>query len=265
MFASYFSGFQTPQPQEQKPGRNWEPAETVFLPAHQPSLNSGLHGLSTLLYFLMSPLMTFLRYLVPSSEKAMAPHSSTLAWKIAWTEEPTRLRPTGLLSRIRLSDFTFSFHFHSLEKEMATHSSVLAWRIPGTGEPDGLPSIGSHRVWHDWSDLAPPAAVPSCCVGPVKITPHLDFCLWTPSLRGLYYLNLQFWVHRERVKTLLPAFFFSSCLEIFEWALLEEGHFPLAIQLFMHWNHIYGVLCSSAKRHFKELIAWGFPAWFWMG
>ena len=52
----------------------------------------------------------------------------------------------------RLSDFTF--HFHALEEEMATHSSVLAWRIPGTGEPGGLPSMGSHRVGHDWSDLA---------------------------------------------------------------------------------------------------------------
>ena len=61
-------------------------------------------------------------------------------------------------SRIRLSDFTFSFHFHALEKEMATHSSVLAWRIPGTGEPGGLPSMGSHRVGHDWSDLAGAAA-----------------------------------------------------------------------------------------------------------
>ena len=57
-------------------------------------------------------------------------------------------------SRTQLSDFTFTFHFHALEKEMATHSSVLAWRIPGTGEPDGLPSMGSHRVGHDWSDLA---------------------------------------------------------------------------------------------------------------
>ena len=54
----------------------------------------------------------------------------------------------------RLSDFTFTFHFHALEKEMATYSSVLAWRIPGTGEPGGLPSMGSHRVGHDWSDSA---------------------------------------------------------------------------------------------------------------
>ena len=52
-------------------------------------------------------------------------------------------------SRTRLSDFTFTFHFHALEKETATHSSILAWRIPGTGEPGGLPSMGSHRVGHD--------------------------------------------------------------------------------------------------------------------
>ena len=56
-------------------------------------------------------------------------------------------------SQTRLSDFTFTFHFHALEKEMTTHSSVLAWRIPGTVEPGGLPSTGSHRVGHDWSDL----------------------------------------------------------------------------------------------------------------
>ena len=61
-------------------------------------------------------------------------------------------------SRTRLSDFTFTFHFHALEKEMATRSSVLAWRIPGTMEPDGLPSMGSHRVGHNWSDLAAAAA-----------------------------------------------------------------------------------------------------------
>ena len=52
-------------------------------------------------------------------------------------------------SWIRLSNFTFTFHFHALKKEMATHSSVLAWRIPGMGEPGGLPSMGSHRIGHD--------------------------------------------------------------------------------------------------------------------
>ena len=61
-------------------------------------------------------------------------------------------------SQTRLSDFTFTFHLHALEKEMAAHSSVLAWRIPGTGESGGLLSMGSHRVRHDWSDLAAAAA-----------------------------------------------------------------------------------------------------------
>ena len=85
-----------------------------------------------------------------SMEKAMAPHSSTLAWKIPWTEEPARLQSMRVAkNRTRLRDFTFTFHFHALEKEMATHSSVLAWRIPGTGEPGGLPSMVSHRVGHD--------------------------------------------------------------------------------------------------------------------
>ena len=132
-------------------------------------------------------------------EKAIAPHSSTLAWKIPWAEDPGGLQsgrvghdwatslslftfmhwrkkwqptsvflpgesqgrgslvgcsPWGWKSRTRLSDFTFTFHFHALVKEMATHSSVLAWRIPGTGEPGGLLSTGSHRVGHNWSDLA---------------------------------------------------------------------------------------------------------------
>ena len=66
----------------------------------------------------------------------------------------------------RLSDFTFTFLFPALEKEMATHSSVLAWRIPGTGAPGGLPSVGSHRVGHDSSDLAAAAAAArSSCRG----------------------------------------------------------------------------------------------------
>ena len=81
------------------------------------------------------------------TEKAMAPHSSTLAWKIPWMEKTGGLQSMGSL-RVR-HDFTFTFHFHALEKEMATHSSVLAWRIPGMGELGRLPSMGSHRVGHD--------------------------------------------------------------------------------------------------------------------
>ena len=131
------------------------------------------------------------------SEKAMAPHSSTLAWKIQWMEEPGRLQSMGSLrvghnwatSRSFLtfmhwrrkwqptpvllpgesqgqrslvgfrlegcteSDTTELLHFHALEMEMETHSSIPAWRISGTEEPSGLPSMGSHRVGHDWSDL----------------------------------------------------------------------------------------------------------------
>ena len=78
----------------------------------------------------------------------MAPHSSTLAWKIPWMEETDSLQSMGSLSQARLSNFTFTFHFHALEKDMATHSSVLAWRIPRTGKPGGLPSLGLHRVGH---------------------------------------------------------------------------------------------------------------------
>ena len=85
-----------------------------------------------------------------SLEKAMAPHSSTLAWKIPWSEEPAWAAVHGVAkSRAQLSDFTFTFHFHALEKAMTIHSSVLAWRIPGTGEPGGLLSMGSHRVGHN--------------------------------------------------------------------------------------------------------------------
>ena len=80
----------------------------------------------------------------------MAPHSSTLAWKIPWTEEPSRLQSMGS-QRVGhlLSDFTINFQLNASEKEMATHSSVLAWRIPGTEEPGGLLSMGSHRVVYD--------------------------------------------------------------------------------------------------------------------
>ena len=127
----------------------------------------------------------------------MAPHSSTLAWKIPWMEKPGGLQSMGLL-RVghdwATSLSLFTFHFHALEKEMATHSSVLAWRIPGTGESGGLPSMESHTVGHDWSDLAAAAAAGiivyvckrlsmyvymyfflACCQGYNKINPNKVF------------------------------------------------------------------------------------------
>ena len=109
----------------------------------------------------------------------LAPHSSTLAWKLPWMGGAWWAAVHGVAkSRTRLSGFTFTFHFHALDKEMATHSGVLAWRIPGTGKPGGLPSMGSHRVGHDWSDLA--VAAESVC-------PYsLVLCLFT------IYLGMQF-------------------------------------------------------------------------
>ena len=98
---------------------------------------------------LLSSLTHNKQNLVEYFREGNGDHSSPLAWKIPRTEEPGRLQSMGSLSRTRLSDFTFTFHFHALEKKMATHSSVLAWRIPGTGEPGGLPSMRSHRVGHN--------------------------------------------------------------------------------------------------------------------
>ena len=89
----------------------------------------------------------------------------------------------------RLSDFTFTFHFHALEKEMATHSSVLAWRIPGTAEPGGLLSVGSHRVGHDCINLA------QCIHLPVEGHLHC-FQFWTTldevSVNKCLFLDIHF-------------------------------------------------------------------------
>ena len=92
----------------------------------------------------------------------------------------------------RLSDFTFTFHFHALEKEMAAHSSVLAWRIPGMGEPGGLLSLGSHRVGHDWSDLAAAAAAAAAaaCWG-FSFKIHITISFHLSSLSALQYLSIK--------------------------------------------------------------------------
>ena len=91
--------------------------------------------------------------------------------------------------RTRLSDFTSTLHFHALDKEMATHSSVLAWRIPGTGKPGGLSSMGSHRVGHDWSDLAAAAATRT-------LGPQEGLCLQLcPSFSGRPTLSKLFYTY----------------------------------------------------------------------
>ena len=86
----------------------------------------------------------------------MAAHSSILAWRILWMEEPGGLLSIG--SHRAGHDWSDLAWLQAVEKEMATHSSVLAWRIPGMEEPGGLPSVGLHRVRHGWSDLAAAAA-----------------------------------------------------------------------------------------------------------
>ena len=111
---------------------------------------------------------------------------------------------------LELSDFTFTFHFHALEKKMATHSSILAWRIPGTEEHSGLPSMGSHRVGHDWSDLA--AAAAAC-----------------PLSRWCYPTILSF---------VIP---FSSCVRSFS----ASGSFQMS-QLFVSVGRSIGVSASTS-------------------
>ena len=132
----------------------------IFLIDSQKSLY--IEATDTLEYELQifSPIHLYFHFVMifaMQSERAMAPYSSTLAWKIPWMEGPGGLQSMGSLSQTRLSDFTFTFHFHALEKEMATHSSVLAWRIQGWGSLVGC-HLWGRRVRHDWSDLAAAAA-----------------------------------------------------------------------------------------------------------
>ena len=104
-------------------------------------------------------------------------------------------------SQTRLSDFTFTFHFHALEKEMATHSSVLAWRIPGTGESGGLLSMGSHRVGHDWSDLA--AAGYACGIESPAILTYFSPFLWVFFLPALSRYNLHTALYKFKVYSIM--------------------------------------------------------------
>ena len=119
----------------------------------------------------------------------MATHSSTLAWKIRWMEEPGRLQSMGSQ---RVGYDWATFYFHALEKEMAAHSSVLAWRIPGMGEPGGLLSMGSHRVGHDWSNLAAAAAAAAAaaCWG-FSFKIHITISFHLSSLSALQYLSIK--------------------------------------------------------------------------
>ena len=123
-------------------------------------------------------------------------------------------------SRTQLSDFTFPFHLHALEKEMATHSSVFAWRIPGTGEPGGLPSLGSHRVGHDWSALASAAA----CAQSLS-------CSWLSSTPWT--------VDHHHCRLLCPWTFPGKNIGV-GWLFLLQGIFPT----------------QGSKQHLLHLLHW---------
>jgi len=124
----------------------------------------------------------------------MAPQSSTLAWKIPWTEEPGRLRSVGSL-RVghdwvtSLSLFTF---MHWRRKWQPT--PVFSWRIPGAGEPGGLPSMGSHRVGRDWSDLTAGADLyfELIFVNSVYSLPRFFFASGCPVVPALFVKKIVF-------------------------------------------------------------------------
>ena len=123
----------------------------------------------------------------------------------------------------RLSDFTFTSHFHALEKEMATHSSVLAWRIPGKGEAGGLPSMGSHRVGHNWSDLAA-AAMDQLLLHPQLSHKCFARCLWML----LHCLHSRVFYHS-----------FYHSLPIGHPGLPTDSHGNLGIQRLLSWESLY--------------------------
>ena len=138
-------------------------------------------------------------------------------------------------SHTQLNDFTFTFGFHALEKEMATHSSVLAWRIPGTGEPGGLPSMGSHRVGHNWSDLAAAAAdMYSRTLGNTsKNLKNWTSHIHHPAISIFYTYSISFLLRNTKLRpfcTLSPAF-------IGQW--FPSFHFTICILISLNTQTIF--------------------------
>ena len=145
-------------------------------------------------------------------------------------------------SQTWLSEFTFTFHFHALEKEMVTHSSVLAWKIPGTGEPGGLLSIGSHRVGHNWNDLAAAVGLSfGVCLGQSF---HTGGAFSTPHLQAVPRSSKQILLNKFSCawamysSPLITAFHFWLCL----WWLKKTIFHLMYLQLF--YVHIVAVLVT---------------------
>ena len=142
-------------------------------------------------------------------------------------------------SRTRLSNFTFTFHFHALEKEMETHSSVLAWRIPGTGEPGGLPSMGRHRVGHDWSDLAAAWFSQS----PARF-------IWSLSFANLRLLSTMFTSMKDAVKRWSALVCLAASHQVVDTVNIASGIFPWM------WNFVDFYSGTVLRKRIFQFPAW---------
>ena len=148
-------------------------------------------------------------------------------------------------SRIWLSDFTFTFHFHALEKEMATHSSALPWRIPGTAEPCGQPSMGSHRVGHDWGDLA------AAWSSEISLLTGLPLCAQSLSLVRLWVLGCS--TPGSSVHGVFQAEYWSGLLCPPPGVLSTLGSNP---HLFGYWQEVFTTEPSGKPQSlFTNLIS----------
>ena len=145
-------------------------------------------------------------------------------------------------SRTRLSDFTFTFHFHALEKAMAAHSNVLAWRIPGTGEPGGLQSMGSHKVGQDWSDLAAAAAAAGdiwdlCFVSEVGQSHRAKaLSLWDlHQVQGVGVRIELTWMEWDGIELMTPSWYWGLGNDDDGWCLLGTYYVPCACETHMFY------------------------------